>query len=324
MNRTLVREATPGEIRSGLFEDGRLVEFRIARSRQPFVAGERYAAHILSVLDGGKALVRLDEGVEALLDNAPKLPEGARLTVEVARPPIPEPGRWKRAVVRVADDAETAKPVEMVEILTDRDSIDAAGFDELSEVAATGELAIDSGMLSMERTRAMTVIDVDGGGDPLALNLTAAREIPRFLRLLDIGGQIGIDFLALKDRAQRQEVDRALEAACAQLGPHERTAVNGFGFAQIVRPRTRLSIPEILCGTSPGRLSIESRAIALLREASRSVGHGARRLVAQPAIIDLIRQWPTELAGLQRSLGAAVELVPDSRTTGYGHVHVSQ
>jgi Ribonuclease G/E len=141
--------------------------------------------------------------------------------------------------------------------------------------------------------------------------------------LLDIGGQIGVDFLGLKDRAQRQEIDRALESACACLGQHERTAINGFGFAQIVRPRTRPSIPEILCGITPGRLSLESRAIALLREAGRSVGHGVRRLTAPPAIIDLIQQWPEEIKALRVSLGVAIELVPDAHATGYGHVHVS-
>jgi ribonuclease G len=364
MNRTLLWDAGPGEIRAGLWEDGALTEFRIIRTRRLNVlctVGQIFTARILEHQGNGKALVELGRYFDALLEHAPKLPEGALLVVEMVRAPIPEPGRYKSAIVRPASpDIETradvgchiglepweqflraaatvvdsiacpdAATANIVRTISDTAAIDAraiadADFDSLIDQAVAGEFPISGGMLSIERTRAMTMIDIDGSGDPLALNIAAAAEIPRLLRLLDIGGQIGIDFLGVKDRAQRQEIDRALESACASLGQHERTAINGFGFAQIVRPRARPSIPEILCGITPGRLSLESRAIALLREAGRSVGHGVRRLTAPPAIIDLIRQWPEEIDTLKNSLGVAVELVSDPDATGYGHVHASQ
>ena len=60
--------------------------------------------------------------------------------------------------------------------------------------------------------------------------------------------------------------------------------MNGFGFAQIIRPRSGPSIPELLCTTTPGRLSPESRAVALLREAGVAfttevlVGHIAQAI----------------------------------------------
>lgn len=209
-------------------------------------------------------------------------------------------------------------------ISTDVAAIEAADFDSLAESAVTGEFGIKGGMLTIERTRAMTTVDIDGSGDSVALNLAAALEIPRLLRLLDIGGQVGIDFLAMPDRNARLSVDAALAQACTTLGPHERTAINGFGFAQIVRPRPRPSIPEILCGITPGRLSTQSRAVALLREAARSTGYGKRRLVAKPTIIDMLRGWTEELETLQKQLGVLIELVPDSSARGYGHVHVSQ
>ncbi len=367
MTRRLLWDAGPGEIRAGLVEDGTLSEFRIIRQRGQkahYAAGERYTARIVRNLGGGKALVTLGGDVEALLENAPKLAEGALLAVEMARAPLPEPGRWKRALVkpipglkpqaepgwhfsaeprilflrRVAssiDGLVCADPIaaaairndcpEMaVPVAIDAATIANAGFDELIDAAVTAEFPVAGGMLSIERTRAMTMIDIDGSGDPLALNLAAAQEIPRLLRLLDIGGQVGIDFPGLADRKARLAVDAALGRACALLGPHQRTAINGFGFAQIVRPRTGPSIPEILCGTTPGQLSLESRAIALLRDAGRSVGHGKRQLVAPPAIIGLIRQWPEETGALRHLLGAEIELVSDPGVTGYGHVHVNQ
>jgi ribonuclease G len=206
----------------------------------------------------------------------------------------------------------------------DAQAIAEADFDLLIEQAVTGEFPIAGGLMSFERTRAMGMIDIDGSGDPLALNLAAAKAIPPLLRLLDIGGPVGIDFISQNDRKARQAVDAALVEACAVLGPHKCTAVNGFGFAQIIRQRSGPSIPEILCGTTPGRLSQESRAVALLREAGRSQGHGARRLVAPPAIIDLISKWPEETGALHFALGTNIELVADASVSGYGHVHVSQ
>jgi ribonuclease G len=211
------------------------------------------------------------------------------------------------------------KPVHI-----DADAIADADFDSLAEMSVAGEFPIEGGMLTIERTRAMTMIDIDGGSDAMTLNLAAAREIPRLLQLLDIGGQIGIDFLTLPDRRARLALDAALAESCKKLGSHERTAINGFGFVQIVRQRIGASIPEILCGITSGRLSLDSRAVALLRAAAISTGHGRRTLTAPPKIVERIKQWPETLAKLRLSLGADIELVSDSFMTGDGHVHVSQ
>jgi ribonuclease G len=355
-------EMRAGLVEDGHLTEFRVIRQR--RQMALYAASEYYTARIVEHMGRGRAKVTLGGIQDAVLEQAHGLPQGTLLAVEMTRAPIPEPGRWKLPLVRPAPEVATraeagwhfsAEPWEgflrlaapdvsqiicpdamaaneVREILGDLDlpvvidpqAIADADFGSLIDQAVTGEFPITGGMLSIERTRAMTMIDIDGTGDPLALNRAAALEIPRLLRLLDIGGQVGIDFLALKDKAQRQEIDATLAEACQKLGPHERTAINGFGFAQIVHPRPNPSIPEILCGTTPGRLSLESRAVALLRDAGRSIGHGARQLVALPAIIDLIRQWPEETLALRSSLGVAIELVPDASATGYGHVHVSQ
>jgi ribonuclease G len=355
-------EIRAGLTEEGILVEFRIIRQR--RQHALHAAGEFYTARIIEQLGRGRARVALGGVHEAILEKAHGLPEGRLLAVVMTRGPIPEPGRWKLPLVRPAPDVtpqsepswhfraepwesflrdaavkadailceDAVAQNEVREILAqpdypvsiNPDEIINADFDSLIEQAVAGEFPIPGGMISIERTRAMTMIDIDGGGDALAMNRAAAAEIPRLLRLLDIGGQIGIDFLGLRDRVERQQLDAVLAESCAVLGPHERTAVNGFGFVQIVRPRSRPSIPEILCGKTPGRLSLESRAVALLRDAGRSVGHGKRQLVAPPAIIDLIRQWPEETEALRYSFGVAIELVPDSAVTGYGHVHVSQ
>jgi ribonuclease G len=353
-------EIRAGLVEGGRLTEFRIVRHR--REGALYAAGEYYTARIIEKL-GNRARVSLGGAQEALLEQANGLNQGALIAVEMLRSAIPEPGRWKLPEVRSAPgitpqrepgwhfsaepwetflrkaatevdailcpDAKTVNGVREVlgengpATRIDTSAIDDADFDGLIESACTGEFPVNGGMLSIERTRAMTMVDIDGSGDPLALNRAAAREIPRLLRLLDIGGQIGIDFLNLPDRKARLAVDAALAEACAKLGPHERTATNGFGFVQIVRPRTGPSVPEIYCGITPRRLSVESRAIALLRTAGRTVGHGKRQLVAPPQIIDLIRQWPEETLALHSSLGVQIELVPDSSASGYGHVHVS-
>jgi ribonuclease G len=364
MTTSLLWDAGPGEVRVGLVEEGKLTEFRIARqhvhSHLALTAGEEYSARIVSRAGPNKALVILGNGVEAILQPAAQFTEGQKLTVEVTRAPVPEPGRWKLPLVRAVPETQplsrrlgdspemifartmankadqficataatanelrdlvgSAKPIHI-----NPQAIVEADFDSLVEMAVIGEFPTDGGMLTIERTRAMTMIDIDGSGDATMLNLAAAREIPRLLRLLDIGGQIGIDFLTLPDRKARLALDAVLADACQTIGPHERTAVNGFGFVQIVRPRMGPSVSEILCETTPGRLSLDSKAVALLRTTAGSSGHGPRTLTAQPAIIDRILQWPDALAKLRSVLGVAIELVSDSSVTGYGHVHVSQ
>ena len=210
-------------------------------------------------------------------------------------------------------------------VRVDRNAIAEADFDSLIETAVSGQVALPSGVqLSVERTRAMTVIDVDGYGNAAPLNRAAASHIAHLLRLLDIGGPIAIDFIAMEDRGERLAVANAFDAAAVSLGHHERTAINGFGLMQIIRPRHTPSVPEILCTTTPGRLSLESRAIALLRDAQRSQGIGPRHLIAPPAIIELIRQSPWETLALSHICGAEIVLVPDPAAIGYGHVHVAQ
>ncbi len=367
MTAKLLWDEGPGEVRTGLIEDGALTEFRLIRPRHPeraFMATrEHYTARIISKLPSGRALATLGFGEDVIVQPAPALPEGTLLAVEMVRGPIPEPGRWKRAIVRpreaepssepgwvfseepwegvlrrlqsdvtqiiCPDHASAASvkqslPGRAADILVEPGEIEDADFDGLMESAVTGVFPIANGELSFERTRAMMMIDVDGVSQALSLNEAAAKEIPRLLRLYDIGGPVGIDFVSMNSRADRASVDSLLADACKNLGLHERTAINGFGFCQIIRPRLGPSVPELLCGTAPGRLSTESRAIALLRAARRSVGHGVRQLTSSPAIIDFIRDRPYEVTSLRCSLGADILLVSDSSVSGYGHVHVVQ
>jgi len=87
------------------------------------------------------------------------------------------------------------------------------------EVAALGQplVALGQGSMAVEATRALVAVDVNTGGDlspaaALKVNLAAAAELPRQLRLRGLGGQITIDFAPLA-RRDRPRIEQALGAA---------------------------------------------------------------------------------------------------------------
>jgi len=350
MTRQLVWDPAPGDVRCAVLEGGGVVELHLiplCQASPSAEAGARLSGRLVSRLGQAQALIALETGEEALLRPVPSVAEGARLMVDIVRSRVPEPGRWKRALARPAGDdapapdritrllasvdavicasaaAADSLPSGAPNVRIDAAAVDDVDFDTLLDQARTGLIAFDGGDLSIERTRAMTVIDVDGTCAPLDLNRAAARAIGRALRLFDITGPIGIDFVSMASRADRQAVDHTLAQACAPLGPHERTSVNGYGFCQIIRPRTGPSLPEQVCGITPGRLSDDAIARALLRQAAQSQGIGPRTITAQAPIIDLLRHWPEALAQTRRIVGADVMLVCDSAISRYGLVHVS-
>src|SRR5207248_10057908 len=121
-------------------------------------------------------------------------------------------------------------------------------------------------------------------------------------RRLDIGGSVGIALPTAGKKAARQTGATAIYANLPQ--PFERTAVNGFGFVQIVRPRLRASLVEL----AQDRASFEARA--LLRRAAFEPP-GPKRLVAHPAVAAVIEARTKWLEALARQGGGAVGLRAD-------------
>jgi hypothetical protein len=137
----------------------------------------------------------------------------------------------------------------------------------------------------------MTLIDVDGDAAPRELALAAVPVISRALRWFDLGGSIGIDFPTLQTKTDRRAVDEALAEALADW-PHERTAMNGFGFVQLV---ARLEGPSLLHRFAAARVSMCARAA--LRRAELVEGPGALLLTVHPAIRSKLKpEWLEQLA----------------------------
>jgi ribonuclease G len=172
----------------------------------------------------------------------------------------------------------------------------------LVEQARGGVATISGGELRISQTPAMTLIDVDGYLPPDELALLGAEEAARAIRRLDIGGSIGIDLPTISGKAERQAVGEAIDAILPK--PFERTAMNGFGFVQIVRPRMRASLVEL----AQDRAAFEARA--LLRRVALEAP-GPKRLVAHPEVIAVLEDRPYWLDALSRQVGGATSLRAD-------------
>jgi hypothetical protein len=120
---------------------------------------------------------------------------------------------------------------------------------------------------------------------------------------MGIGGSIGIDLPTTPDRAARQAAAGALDAVLPQ--PFERTAVNGFGFLQLIRRRTRASLPELIAADPAA-----AEARALLRRIERSQPPHPPEWTASPQVLAVIAKRPEWLAEVQRRTGRPIALAP--------------
>ncbi len=122
------------------------------------------------------------------------------------------------------------------------------------------------GSLIIERTEALTVIDVNTGKNVgksnleetvFRNNLEAAEEVARQLRLRDIGGIIVIDFIDMEAKANREAVASALRQALAR--DKTRTQVfdiSELGLVEMTRKRINEGLLEsvsTVCTVCDGR-----------------------------------------------------------------------
>ena len=313
-------EAGIGATRALVVDAGTVIEAHVERDDGSPRAGSEHITRLTAILvSGHRGLVRLGD-TEVLVEPLPRVTEGALIRVQLVREAIPEAGR-PRLPKAVPIDGPADKPgtvtpgadlrarliargLRLVECGgPGEDRLESAGWSEIVDQAQTGHVAFAAGMLTISPTPAMTVIDVDGPGDIMALAEAAAIAAAAAIRCFDLQGSIGIDLPTVAGKTLRTRLGDLLDANLPP--PFERTAVNGFGFVQIVRPRARASFVESVRG--PGFAALE-----LLRRAGRGAP-GARTLVAHPAVIAWLTARPALVAALARQMGGPVALREDAR-----------
>lgn len=127
------------------------------------------------------------------------------------------------------------------------------------------------GYLIIEHTEALHVIDVNSGNKSnreenqettaLSVNMEAAREVARQLRLRDMGGIIVVDFIDMRSAESKRLIHKIMkdEMAGSDRAKHTVLPLSKFGLMQItrerVRPQMNIATKEV-CPTCNGTGSI--------------------------------------------------------------------
>lgn len=164
--------------------------------------------------------------------------------------------------------------------------------------------------LIIEHTEAMHVIDVNSGNRTKAeenqeqtamdVNLAAAKEIARQLRLRDLGGIVIIDFIDLH-KAQNKQVlfDEMVKLMSTDKAKHTVLPLTKFGLMQITRQRVRpVAIENVsdVCPTCGGSGKIEP-TVSLDRKIENQIsfltqdrGHKYIKLVVSPYVAAFLKK----------------------------------
>ena len=194
------------------------------------------------------------------------------------------------------------------------------------------------GEIVIDETEALISVDVNtgshknrGGEDKnviYAVNLEAATEICRQIRLRNLGGLIVVDFIDMKERRHRNAVYERMN----EMMGHDRAKthvlpISQLGILQMTRQRQQESLSSNLftdCPYCRGRGIVKSAttiSVELQRRLSSivrrlQVAHGkdghALRVLVHPSILDRLRQEDAELlVRMEREFGVKLAFRAD-------------
>jgi ribonuclease E len=160
-----------------------------------------------------------------------------------------------------------------------------------------------------------------------AINMEAAQEIARQLRLRDLGGIIVVDFIDMEEDRHRRKVEEAMRRTLS----HDKAKIKVYdisplGLMQISRQRLRKAGPlfsKTSCEACQGRgwhASAASASLAVLRRLEDRVqGRGGRSLtvtVPFPVANHLLNDFRSHVLDLEARHGVAVRILADANASG--------
>ncbi|HTT84309.1 MAG TPA: Rne/Rng family ribonuclease [Rhizomicrobium sp.] len=185
---------------------------------------------------------------------------------------------------------------------------------EIDQLATARVPLASGGWITIECTEALTAIDVNSGSyteaggleeTSLRVNLEAAEEIGRQLRLRGIGGLIVIDFIHVSEPANAEKLMAALgESLARDRTPAQILPMSEFGLVEVTRKRVRDPVMRMItecCRPCRGRgrvRSFESVAFEIFRRIEREAQHAPGRPMivrASPEIVHWYQSHEPEL-----------------------------
>jgi ribonuclease G len=195
--------------------------------------------------------------------------------------------------------------------------------DEIAGLAHAKVELKSGAWITIESTEALTAIDVNSGRftqsggleeTSLAVNLEAADEIGRQIRLRGIGGLIVVDFIHLAQSEHAARVVAALEKSLFfDRAPVQISPMAEFGIVAITRKRVREPLgrltasPCAACQGSGASLSRESVALAVLRRVEREARAAPGQEIlaeAAPEVAEWLNSHKEEIAPALARRGA--------------------
>ena len=188
--------------------------------------------------------------------------------------------------------------------------------------------------LVIEHTEALHVVDVNSGNrtrnnahtqeeNALEVNLGAADELARQLRLRDMGGIIVVDFIDMDKSENRQTLyERMVQNMENDRAKHNILPLSKFGLMQITRQRVRpaINIPvEEVCPTCFGKGKVRSSVLftetleSKIETLTNVIGIKKFKLHVHPyvaayikdkGVISIYRKW-------QLKYGFGMRIIPD-------------
>ncbi|MFA5293641.1 MAG: Rne/Rng family ribonuclease [Phycisphaerae bacterium] len=203
--------------------------------------------------------------------------------------------------------------------------------DEIRKIHSRNVDLKNGGSIVIEQTEALVAIDVNSGKytkhenaeqTALKLNLEAAKEIARQLKLRDMGGLIICDFIDMRDNKNRREVEKAFRSALVSDRARSRILrISAFGIIEMTRQRVRpsLQLSNYLkcpyCSGSGMIKSPESSAIEIVRTLNMAAARKEVKrieLTVPPAVADfLLNQRRAIIARIEANEQKQIRIRPD-------------
>ncbi|MBH09003.1 MAG: ribonuclease G [Candidatus Marinimicrobia bacterium] len=157
--------------------------------------------------------------------------------------------------------------------------------------------------LIIEKTEAMVVVDVNSGRfvgkkmheeNSLKINIEAAREVARQLRLRDLSGLIVIDFIDMQLDENRKKVYQELRKELKKDRAKVAVApITEFGLLEMTRQRIRVSLLDSMSDQCP-------------------TCSGSGRIISQETLITRIDHWLRRYKSKHLSLRLKLQLHPEN------------
>jgi ribonuclease E len=198
--------------------------------------------------------------------------------------------------------------------------------DEIARIQQKHVPLPNGGSIVIEQTEALVAIDVNSGNfradnnaeeTAYQMNLLAAREIARQLRLRDLGGVIVNDFIDMRDEKHRRGVEKALRDAIRRDRARTKVLkISQFGIIEMTRQRIRPSLKRSIyqdcphCQGSGQVKTCESMSIDVMRMLLLAAHRGnVRRIqvrVQDDVAAYLSNRKRKEIARLEEATGTQI------------------